>query len=531
MWLFDINQLLVELKIMDFTNSKPNYTELGNKYNLDPRTVKKYHEGYKGKPKNRDKPSKLDKHKDEIVEKLSIPRTTKKGVYKNLVKKYGYDNIGTYSNFKTYCKKRNLKPKKDNTITPRFETNYGELVEVDFKENIKLTSKSGEVFIVNVLHVCLKFSRYSYVELTASKEQAAVIRCMINAFKFFGGVPLRCLFDNMSSIVHTNIKPKRVSERFKQFAKDFNFEIQLCGFRKARTKGTNESRNKILDWIRPYDKEFETYEDLIKIVEDINKDMNLEICQGTKMPPYVLFLKEKEYLSPIANKDIVDSYIAPTKVHVESSLLVDYKGIKYSVDCSLIDKYVQLEEFNGKLYIYYNGKLMHCHNISKNPINYTKEHYRDALSNSIKEEHIDEVVKKNLEIMDKLMEKRKMIVNLKEASSSKEKLTVYLLQKYKYSEYMTNFISSLKAEDEKIFFEETLKLMPYIVNEKLFIETFKSVIKKKDFKNIRLYVYIDSLSNPNNPILSVEGNKIIYEEFKEVIDSKTNEINESKRNQ
>ena len=72
------------------------------------------------------------------------------------------------------------------------------------------------------------------------------------------------------------------------------------------------------------------------------------------MPPYLLFLKEKEYLNPIANKDIIDSYISPSKVHVESSLLVYYKGIGYSVDSSLFDKYVQLEEFNGKLYIYCN---------------------------------------------------------------------------------------------------------------------------------------------------------------------------------
>ena len=531
MWSYDTDQLLAELKIMDFSEIKPNYAALGRKYHLDPRTVKKYHEGYKGKPKSRDKPSKLDEYKDKIIEKLAIPRTTKKGAYKVLVKLYGFDKIGTYSNFKVYCKKRGLKPKKDNTVTPRFETSYGELAEVDFKENIKLTSKGGEVFIVNIFHIVLKFSRYSYIELTASKEQSAVIRCMINAFKFFGGVPLRCLFDNMSSIVHINVKPKKVSGKFKQFAKDFNFQIKLCGFRKARTKGSNESRNKILDWLRPYDREFETYEDLLKIVEDINKDMNLEVCQGTKMPPYVLFLKEKEHLNPIANKDIIDSYIAPTKVHVDSSLLVYYKGIKYSVDSSLIDKYVQLEEFNGKLYIYYNGTCKACHKISKNPINYIETHYKEALSNSVKEEHIDEVVRKNLEIMDKLMENREMTISLKEAALSKENLIAYLLQQFKYSEYITNFLSSLKGENEKTFYEETLKLIPYVINEQLFIDIFKSVIKEGDFKNIRLHVYIKGLSNPSNPILSNEGNNIIYEDFKGKLDKEANLAKESMGNQ
>jgi hypothetical protein len=49
-----------ELTIMDNLEIKPNYAALGRKYNMDWRTVKKYHEGYKGKPRKRNKPSKLD---------------------------------------------------------------------------------------------------------------------------------------------------------------------------------------------------------------------------------------------------------------------------------------------------------------------------------------------------------------------------------------------------------------------------------------------------------------------------------------
>ena len=51
----DFYQLAAELNVMDFTKSKPNYADLGRKYDVDYRTVKKYHEGYKGKPRNRKK--------------------------------------------------------------------------------------------------------------------------------------------------------------------------------------------------------------------------------------------------------------------------------------------------------------------------------------------------------------------------------------------------------------------------------------------------------------------------------------------
>ena len=77
----DFYQLAAELNVMDFTKSKPNYADLARKYDMDYRTVKKYHEGYKGKPKNRAKPSRLDQYKELIIEKLSIPRISRKGVY------------------------------------------------------------------------------------------------------------------------------------------------------------------------------------------------------------------------------------------------------------------------------------------------------------------------------------------------------------------------------------------------------------------------------------------------------------------
>ena len=41
-----------ELKIMETLGIKPNYSELSRKYGIDRRTIKKYHLGYEGKPKN-----------------------------------------------------------------------------------------------------------------------------------------------------------------------------------------------------------------------------------------------------------------------------------------------------------------------------------------------------------------------------------------------------------------------------------------------------------------------------------------------
>ena len=80
-----VDELMADFRVVELMGTKPNYAELGRKYGLDPRTVKKYHDGYEGKPKSRDKPSILDKYLDEITKKISIPRTTLKGVWECLV--------------------------------------------------------------------------------------------------------------------------------------------------------------------------------------------------------------------------------------------------------------------------------------------------------------------------------------------------------------------------------------------------------------------------------------------------------------
>jgi len=66
------NNLKGELAVMDNLGIKPNYAALGRKYGMDPRTVKKYHKGYEGKPTTRNKGSRLDPYKGEIKDKLTV---------------------------------------------------------------------------------------------------------------------------------------------------------------------------------------------------------------------------------------------------------------------------------------------------------------------------------------------------------------------------------------------------------------------------------------------------------------------------
>lgn len=517
-----------ELRIMDLNNLKPNYAELTRKYNLDYRTIKKYHEGYEGKPRSRDKPSKLDKYRSVIESKLKIPRITRKGVYEYLLDEYGIDNVGTYSNFKAYCKKNKLEPVgrgQSKGGTTRYETEPGDVALCDWKEDVHMINKNGSEYIVNIFHLELKFSRYSYLELTLSKEQPVVFKCMINAFSYFGGIPNRIIFDNMSTVIDTSVRPKRVNHKFEQFSKDFNFIVTACKARHAYTKGSNEARNKIIDWLRAYNEEFETFEDLQNKIETINSKMNISNCQGTGMSPSLLFFNEKEYLHPLPPQPVIDNYTYPTKVKVSNQQLVLYKGIQYSVDKQYAGEFVSLEEFNDILQIYYKGKLIQIHHISKNPINYMKEHYKQSLGKTIKEEEMEKVISNNLRIMDNILNTRQVTVTKEEASKSTNACIAYLLMRGHESNWIRYFLQTLSKEERIIFLNEISKLLPYVTDESQLFLAFKHGVKKENVKLARVDLWELDLMCCYS-FLSQEGYDSIKSDFKEEVDYRLKTLKE-----
>jgi transposase len=60
---------------------------------------------------------------------------------------------------------------------------------VDWKERMKLISKNGEVYTVDIFLMILGYSRLKYIELTINKEQDTLFSCLVNAFQYFDGVP------------------------------------------------------------------------------------------------------------------------------------------------------------------------------------------------------------------------------------------------------------------------------------------------------------------------------------------------------
>ena len=397
------DSLRVQLSIIKAMELKPNFSELARKYGFDRRTIKKYYDGYEGKPKSRNKPSKLDKYKDEIIEKLQIEGIKVKAVYEYFVDKEC--DVGTYSNFNKYIKNNNLKPISKTKGHPRFETPPGKQAQVDWKEDLKLISKYNEEFIINVFTYKLVNSRYCHFEYKKHRTQQDVFDSLIKAFKETGGVPKEILFDNMTTVVDLINGRRRINTKMQAFANDFGFKISLCKPRRSFTKGKVETANKFVEWLLVYNYEFEDEEDLINIIKNINKKVNQYASQATGVPPILLFQKEKEYLQPLPKNQVIESYMnheLRTSVHKDS--LVNYKGRKYSVPPKYIGKEVLLKQIQNELHIYCNTELIRIHQISDKNFNYQPDDYKALMAQSIKDDNdLERIISENLNALDNFL--------------------------------------------------------------------------------------------------------------------------------
>ena len=308
------------MKIMKQEGAKPNYAEIARRWDCDYRTVKRYFEQDVVPIRKITKPSKLDQFKGIIDEKVNIGCTAS-SIYHFILKK-GYKGKETI--LRDYV--RSIKVEGQQKATIRFETNPGLQAQVDRKERMKLTSKTGEIFEINIFLMLLGYSRTKYIELTIDRSQETLMMAMINGFRYFQGVPKEIIFDNMKTVVdqsRTNYHEAIINETFYQFSKDMGFEVRSCRAFRPQTKGKVEALAKLMSRLVPYNNEFETIEELEEIVREVMSDINNDKSYATDEIPLKLLEKEKEYLLPLPNQELINNYFTKptTRIVTKESMV------------------------------------------------------------------------------------------------------------------------------------------------------------------------------------------------------------------
>ena len=387
----------IERKLILKGGVEVNISELSRLLDCSWQTAKKIAQGDVIQKQVKVKPSLLDDYKQIIIEKRDKHCCTAKSIYKFIVKlgyKGSYELVKKF--VKEHCKQENQK------AVLRVTTQPGLQAQVDWKEEMKLITKTGEVLEFNIFLYILSHSRYKYFELTTNRKQTTLFKCLINAFKYCDTrIPDEIWFDNMKTVVTSHdLKQGEVifNPDFKEFAKQVGFNPIACKPYRPQTKGKAENLAKLMDRLKVYNEEIETLDDIKEIVKNLNKELNEEVCQATEKTPNELFEKEKEYLTPITNNSILEEYESVITRIVSCDSTIVYNKHKYSVPTNFINKEVIIEidkkDLDNYLSIYYNKKIIACHKITEKLYNYEKEHLIGVMKSDVYKYKSNEEIEK-----------------------------------------------------------------------------------------------------------------------------------------
>lgn len=384
-------------------NIKPNFAALGREYGCDYRTAKiRYYEELnkeKGiEPVTKTRKHIVDDYQDIIINKLeTIPGITAYSIYYFLKVEKNYQ--GSYESIKNFVRINKDKRKQHASI--RVEPIIGKSAQVDWKEDFKLISKNGETFIINLFLMRLHYSKKFYARLTIDKKRDEVKTCIIESLEYFNGTPREIWFDNMATVMVKDGKHKKVHNEIKQLGNDIGFTPILCQSRRPKTKGTVENLAKLCDRLLSYNNEFETLDDLIKIVNKFTEECGKEKSQAHNKVVNKVFEDEKKYLIPLPNKNILERYKQTVEYRkVTQDSMIVYRGNRYSVPTRFIGSYLGIRIIDNQVNIYDNTELIRCHMISKNNLNYNDEDKLEILKSDLLFGLNDEEIKNKIDNTD-----------------------------------------------------------------------------------------------------------------------------------
>lgn len=284
---------------------------------------------------------------------------------KENILKNDFEKIVSFATFRKFLK-RNYKYTSFKTTPPKIcfkETLPGEYVEIDWKENMKLTFKDGSYKTINVLILKLPFSRKISLHLTFDRKVKTIMKAIIFGFIKFKGVPKTLVCDNMKTIVIKNNgfnQTHVINSEFNHFASDFKFSVKPCSPYSPQQKGKVESSVRIINRIKAYSGLINNVQELVELIKELENDYNSSVNNSNGLiPEYVFKTTEQKELQKLPNKDLVDDYLSAKEFKtVKKDCSISYLSNIYYVDPEYINKDVEIWREKDTIYIKYNNKII-----------------------------------------------------------------------------------------------------------------------------------------------------------------------------
>lgn len=342
--------------------------EISRVTGLSRNTVRKYLRlgGVEPKFKVPDRPSKLDPFADRLsawlkteANKSRKQKRTLKQLHADLIS-LGYH--GSYNRVAAFAREwkedrqRELQTSGRGTFVPLvFEP--GEAFQFDWSEDWAIIG--NERIKLQVAHTKLSYSRAFIVRAYVLQTHEMLFDAHNHAFRVFGGIPRRGIYDNMKTAIDKvgRGKDRDVNVRFMAMASHYLFEPEFCnpasGWEKGQVeKNVQDARHRL--W-QPVPR-FATLEALNDWLESRCKELWAETAHGRMRGTIAeLWAEEAQALMQISRP--FDGFVEYTK-RVTPTCLIHLDRNRYSVPASFANRPVSVRVYPDRIAVAAEGLIV-----------------------------------------------------------------------------------------------------------------------------------------------------------------------------
>ncbi len=247
-------------------------------------------------------------------------------------------------------------PKAGHAPVLRYETKPGEQMQYDWGEFH--FEKDGKDHKLYGFAAVLSYSRMRFITFVKRCDTATMIRCMLEAFEYFGGLPKAALTDRMKSVfLEMEDHTPRWNPLFSDFMASIGVVPRVCKARTPQTKGKIERSVGIIKYGFWPGVHFTDLDDLNEQAQTWCNRINQRVQRTTRKAPLDRWVEEN--LAPLP-MDYAWERFGSEERRVSWDGFISYDGVLYGLpsEPTVAGSLVLVRERHRELRVFSHGQLI-----------------------------------------------------------------------------------------------------------------------------------------------------------------------------
>lgn len=317
-------------------------------------TVRKYLRGSPEHLPRKKRRSKLDPFKQQILHWMEVDHLFNCETMLVRLRRMGYQ--GGSSILRDFV--HPYRPAKQGRVPVlRYETGPGEQMQIDWGEFTY--EEKGRRRRLYGFTAILSYSRMRFVCFFKRCDTTSLLRGLMAALQYFGGLPQRVLTDRMKSVlVSVEDGQPQWNSRYEDFMSSVGMIPRVCKPYTPQTKGKVERTISVIKQSFWPGVSFTDLHDLNDQAKAWCDHHNSRSNRTTGVPPVDRLLEE--LLAPLPRGFAWERFIAETR-RVSWDGYVSYDGVLYGLPGGAAGTDVEVAAWGGQLSVWKAGRLLVCH--------------------------------------------------------------------------------------------------------------------------------------------------------------------------